>query len=192
VNGNLVITALSQKYASSDYTSTRMTTKGKKQFKFGRIDIRAALPKGKGLWPALWMLGTNIDAVSWPACGEMDIMELTGDLPNRVLGTVHYGANVSQHQQTGQSKYLTGTDNFNDQFHVFSLNWQNNLIEFLIDDVVYQTITPASVGTAPYPFNKTFFFVFNVAVGGDLPGSPDAGTAFPQYMIVDYIRVFQQ
>jgi beta-glucanase (GH16 family) len=192
VNGNLVITALSQKFGSSNYTSSRLTTKGKKQFKFGRIDIRAALPKGKGLWPALWMLGTNIDAVSWPACGEMDIMELTGDLPNRVLGTVHYGANVSQHQQTSQSKYLTGTDNFNDQFHVFSLNWQNNMIEFMVDGQVYQTITPASLGTAAYPFNKTFFFVFNVAVGGTLPGDPDAGTAFPEYMIVDYIRVFQQ
>jgi beta-glucanase (GH16 family) len=192
VNGNLVITALNQKFGSRDYTSSRLVSKGKKQFKFGRIDIRAALPKGKGLWPALWMLGSNIDAVSWPACGEVDMMELTGDLPNRVVGTVHYGASVSQHQYTGMSDYLTGTDNFHDQFHVFSINWENNLIEFMVDGQVYQTITPTSLGTAPYPFNKNFFFIFNVAVGGDFPGNPDPATAFPQYMVVDYIRVFQK
>lgn len=190
-NGHLVITAKKQKFGSSDYTSARLITKGKKAFKFGRIDIRAALPKGKGLWPALWMLGTNIDAVSWPACGEIDIMELTGDLPNRILGTVHFGADVSQHQYISQSKYLSGNANFHDEFHVFSLNWVADKIEFLVDDEVYHTITPASLNGAAYPFNKTFFFVFNVAVGGNLPGAPDASTAFPQSMIVDYVRVFQ-
>ncbi|MBL7829236.1 MAG: glycoside hydrolase family 16 protein, partial [Saprospiraceae bacterium] len=159
--------------------------------KFGRVDIRAALPKGQGIWPALWMLGTNIDAVSWPACGEIDIMELTGNLPNRVLSTVHFGANVSQHQYVSQSKYLSGNDNFQDEFHVFSIIWVADKIEFLIDNEVYHTITPASLNGAPYPFNKPFFFIFNIAVGGNLPGSPDNTTPFPQSMIVDYIRVFQ-
>lgn len=190
-NGNLVITAKKQQFANSSYTSSRLTTKGKKAFKFGRVDIRAALPEGKGLWPALWMLGTNIDAVSWPACGEIDIMELTGDLPTRVLSTVHFGANTSQHQYISQSKYLSGTANFQDEFHVFSMIWVADKIEFLVDDVVYHTITPASLNGAAYPFNKTFFFIFNVAVGGNLPGSPDNSTAFPQHMIVDYVRVFQ-
>jgi beta-glucanase (GH16 family) len=192
VDGNLVITAKKQSFGGDDYTSSRLITKGKQQFKFGRIDIRAALPKGQGLWPALWMLGSNIDAVSWPACGEIDIMELAGNLPNRVVGTVHYGANVAAHQYTSQSKYLSGTDNFQDEFHVFSINWENNLIEFLVDNEVYHTITPASLNGAPYPFNKNFFFVFNVAVGGNFPGNPDNSTAFPQWMVVDYVRVFQK
>ncbi len=192
VNGHLVLTAKKQKYGTSDYTSSRLITKGKKQFKFGRIDIRAALPKGQGIWPALWMLGSNIDAVSWPACGEIDIMELTGNLPNRVLGTAHYGANISQHQYSSMSKYLSGTNNFQDEFHVFSINWEVDKIEFLVDDEVFHTVTPATLNGAPYPFNKNFFFVFNVAVGGNLPGNPDNSTPFPQSMIVDYIRVFQK
>ena len=192
VDGNLIITAKEQKFGEHDYTSSRLITKGKQQFKFGRIDIRAALPKGQGIWPALWMLGSNIDAAGWPACGEIDIMELTGDLPNRILGTIHYGANQSQHQFNSGTKYLDGTETFNDEFHVFSINWENNLIEFLLDGEVYHTITPATLNGAPYPFNKNQFFIFNVAVGGNWPGSPDASTSFPQHMIVDYVRVFQK
>ncbi len=192
VNGNLVITAKKQNFGSSDYTSSRLVTKGKKQFKFGRIDIRAALPEGQGIWPALWMLGSNIDAVSWPACGEIDIMELTGNLPTRVLGTVHFGASSSQHQQSGNSKYLTGNANFQDEFHVFSINWVADKIEFLVDDEIFHTVTPATLNGAAYPFNKPFFFIFNVAVGGNLPGPPDNSTPFPQHLIVDYVRVFQQ
>ncbi len=188
----LVITAKDQKFGSREYTSSRLITKGKKQFKFGRIDIRAALPEGQGLWPALWMLGSNIDAVSWPACGEIDIMELSGDLPNRVVGTVHYGPNSSSAQYNSMSKYLDGDNNFQDEFHVFSINWENNLIQFFVDDVLYHTITPASLNGEAYPFNKNFFFIFNVAVGGNFPGNPDGSTPFPQHMIVDYVRVFQK
>ncbi|MBK6363049.1 MAG: family 16 glycosylhydrolase [Saprospiraceae bacterium] len=189
--GKLVITAKQQKFGSSNYTSSRIKTQGKKSFKFGRIDIRAALPEGKGLWPALWMLGTNITSVGWPNCGEIDIMELTGDLPNRVLGTVHFGQSFAERQKSSNSKYLSGNNNFQDEFHVFSLIWKENLIEFYVDDEKYHTITPANTGAVPYPFNKNFFFIMNVAVGGNLPGSPDASTPFPQSMIVDYIRVFQ-
>lgn len=192
VNGYLVITAKKQQFGTRNYTSSRLVTKGKRQFKFGRVDIRAALPKGKGLWPALWMLGSNIDAVSWPACGEIDMMELTGDLPNRIVGTVHYGANMSQHQYNSMSNYLSGNNNYQDEFHVFSIIWEADKIQFLVDDQVYHTITPASLNGAPYPFNKNFFFIFNVAVGGTFPGDPDNSTPFPQNMIVDYIRVFQK
>ena len=137
------------------------------------------------------MLGSNIDAVGWPACGEIDIMELAGDIPNRVVGTVHYGANTSQHQYNPMSKYLSGNANFQDEFHVFSIIWEADKIQFLVDDELYHTITPASLNGASYPFNKNFFFIFNVAVGGNFPGNPDSSTPFPQRMIVDYIRVFQ-
>ncbi|MDQ3015112.1 MAG: family 16 glycosylhydrolase [Bacteroidota bacterium] len=192
VNGHLVITAKKQNFAGHDYTSSRLITKGKQQFKFGRIDIRAALPEGKGIWPALWMLGSNIDAVGWPSCGEIDIMEMTGDVPNRVVGTVHYGTNLAQHQYNSVSKFVSSGDSYQEKFHVYSINWENNLIEFLVDDVVYHTITPADLNGQPYPFNKFFFFTMNLAVGGAWPGNPDSSTKFPQYLIVDYIRVFQK
>jgi beta-glucanase (GH16 family) len=139
------------------------------------------------------MLGSNIDAVGWPACGEIDIMELTGDLPDRVVGTVHYGANTSQHQFNSVSRFAKDGESYQDEFHVYSLNWENNIIEIMVDGEVYHTITPASLnGGASYPFNKNMFFIFNVAVGGNWPGSPDASTAFPQHLIVDYVRVFQK
>ena len=192
VNGHLVITAKKQSFGGFEYTSSRLVTKGKQQFKFGRIDIRAALPEGQGIWPALWMLGSNIETVGWPACGEIDIMELTGDVPNRVVGTVHYGANVAQHGFKSTSKFAASGDSYQEKFHVYSINWENNLIEILVDDEVYATYTPADLGGQPWPFNKFFFFIFNVAVGGNWPGAPDSSTKFPQYMIVDYIRVFQK
>ncbi len=190
--GNLIITAKKQNFGTREYTSSRLVTKNKKFFKFGRIDIRAALPKGKGYWPALWMLGTNIDAVSWPSCGEIDIMEYTGDLPNRLLGTVHFGNNTADHQYKTFTKYLDGNDNFNSSYHVFSINWEADKIEYLVDDKLYATVTPSTLNGATYPFNKNFFFIFNVAVGGTLPGNPDASTPFPQSMIVDYVRVFKK
>jgi Glycosyl hydrolases family 16/Calx-beta domain len=192
VNGNLVITAKKQAFGNAPYTSSRLTTKGKKAFKFGRIDIRAALPKGQGLWPALWMLGSNIDAVNWPSCGEIDIMELTGNLPQRVLGTAHWAELTGTPRFKGSDFYLSGNDNFQDEFHVFSLNWEADKMEYLVDNKVFYTITPTSLDGANYPFNKNFFFIFNVAVGGSLPGNPDATSVFPQSMIVDYVRVFQK
>jgi len=189
--GKLIIEARKESFGSGAYTSSRLITKGKKEFKFGRIDIRAALPQGQGIWPALWMLGGNISTVNWPACGEIDIMELIGSEPNRVHGTVHYGANTSQHQYKGGSKALAGTAKFSDEFHVFSIVWEQDKIIWLINDVQFYQITAANVAPAAYPFNQNFFFIFNLAVGGQWPGSPDATTNFPQHLIVDYVRVFQ-
>ncbi|MFM2392520.1 MAG: hypothetical protein RLZZ546_497 [Bacteroidota bacterium] len=191
-NGKLIITAKKQSFGNNQYTSSRIVTKGKKFFKFGRIDIRAALPKGKGLWPALWMLGSNIDAVKWPACGEIDIMELSGDIPNRTLSTVHFGANTATHQYKGNSIYLKDNKNFHDEFHVFSLNWVEDKLEFFVDNELFYIVTPSTLGAAAYPFNKNFFFIFNVAVGGNFPGNPDGTAQFPQSMIVDYVRVFNK
>jgi len=190
-NGFLIIEAKEENFAGKNYTSSRMVTKGKQEFKFGRIDIRAALPEGQGLWPALWMLGSNIDTVGWPASGEIDIMELTGDLPGRVLGTAHFGANFNQHQYQTGTNLLEGDAKFSEEFHVFSISWKEDLIQWLIDDQVFHEFTPNDTGVQPYPFNQPFFFIFNLAVGGNFPGSPDASTVFPQRLIVDYIRVFQ-
>ena len=190
--GNMIIEAKEENFGGANYTSSRLVTRGKKEFQYGRIDLRAALPKGKGIWPALWMLGSNLSQAGWPACGEIDIMELVGNDPGRVHGTVHYGTSTATHQQKTASRSLNGGATFNDEFHVFSLVWEENRIRWYVDDVLFHEVTPTTLGAGqPWPFNQPNFFIFNVAVGGNWPGSPDASTDFPQRMIVDYVRVFQ-
>ena len=188
-NGNLIIEARKEPISSFNYSSARLTTQNKKTFTFGRIDIRAKLPVGKGIWPALWMLGTNITSVGWPACGEIDIMELIGTFPNRVHSTLHWKAANGNATNMGSQFNLPSGD-FSQQFHVYSLIWKQDTLECLVDDQLIFRLTKADVGTANYPFNASHFFIFNVAVGGNWPGPPDANTAFPQRMFVDYVRVF--
>lgn len=189
----LVIEAKEEEYDGFKYTSSRLVTENKKEFKFGRVDIRAALPKGQGIWPALWMLGGNFDEVGWPACGEMDIMELLGHIPDEVHSTVHYGKDFKQRQYHGKPKKTKDGSQFSDQFHVFSLVWEKDNMKFLLDDeLIYDVGIDDMKEGQPYPFNKEFFFLFNVAVGGNWPGDPNETTTFPQRMIVDYIRVFQK
>jgi beta-glucanase (GH16 family) len=188
-NGKLTITARKESQGGYNYTSARIKTMGKREFQYGRIDIRARLPKGQGIWPALWMLGANFPTTGWPMCGELDIMELVGHQPNRVHGTAHFGNSVPSTQRSASYGLSSGT--FSDAYHVFTLKWENNLVEWYVDDVKFHTLTPANTGGI-YPFNQKFFFIFNVAVGGNWPGYPDATTVFPQQMDVDYVRVFQK
>jgi beta-glucanase (GH16 family) len=189
-NGNLVIEARKEPVGGFQYSSARITTQNKKTFTFGRVDIRAKLPRGKGIWPALWMLGSNINAVGWPASGEIDILELLGQEPNKSYGYLHYGPSVAAHASRGNS-YTLNSGTFYDQFHVFSMEWKQDQIKLFVDNNNFLTVNKSDLGTTPYPFNAPFFFIFNVAVGGNWPGSPDATTTFPQRMIVDYVRVFQ-
>jgi beta-glucanase (GH16 family) len=188
-NGNLIIEARKEAISGFNYSSARLTTQNKKSFKFGRIDIRAKLPVSKGMWPALWMLGSNISSVGWPACGEMDIMELIGAYPGRVYGTMHWKNSGGAHASKGTNYNLSSGD-FSQQFHVYSMVWAQDLIKCYVDDQLYLTVSATDVG-ATYPFNADQFFIFNVAVGGNWPGPPDATTQFPQRMFVDYVRVFQ-
>ncbi|MEL6671301.1 MAG: glycoside hydrolase family 16 protein [Bacteroidota bacterium] len=195
--GSLVIRALKEStpFNGYDYTSARLVTKNKADFKYGRMDIRARLPKGKGLWPAIWMLSSEekyktnyAPFASWPASGEIDIMELLGDKPNEVLGTVHYGADAWKYK----SAYFDGPD-FSADFHVFTLLWRENCLRFMVDGELYgDPISPSTTLPQGYPFNEYFHFILNVAVGGNLPGNPDATTSFPQDMTVDYVRVYQE
>jgi len=191
-NGNLVITAKRENAGSRAYTSSRLITKGKKSFTYGRIDIRAKLPKGQGLWPALWMLGENISEVSWPKCGEIDIMEMIGGSKDNqdgtVHGTVHWDNNGSYANYGGSTELPFGI--FNDEFHVFSIDWDPQKIVWKLDGVQYHVIDITPPGLDE--FHKPFFFILNVAVGGLWPGSPDVSTVFPQEMQVDYVRVFQK
>ena len=187
--GYLVIEARKETMGTNNYTSARMISKDKKTFTYGRIDFRAKLPKGQGIWPALWMLGNNIGTTPWPACGEIDIMELLGHEPQKTYGTIHWGAAGGASTHIG-GNYSLSSLTFNDKFHLFSLKWEADKMTFLIDDVVYFTANKSQVN-GDYPFDKPFFFIMNLAVGGNWPGNPDATTVFPQRMIVDYVRVFQ-
>lgn len=178
-----------QAEASQNYSSTRIKTQGLESWQYGRIDIRAALPYGQGIWPALWMLGDNFSTSGWPSCGEIDIMELVGgDGANdrTVHGTAHWDSNG--YASYGNSTSLA-TGKFTDEFHVFSIIWDANSIKWLLDDVEYNALTIS--GTDMTEFHQNFFFIFNLAVGGNWPGNPNATTVFPQSMFVDYVRVFQ-
>ncbi len=189
-SGNLIIEARKEAISGFNYSSARLTTQNKKSFKFGRIDIRAKLPVAKGMWPALWMLGTNISSVGWPACGEIDIMELVGSAPSNVKATMHWKDGAGGHASKG-ADYTLSSGNFSQQFHVFSMVWKKDSIRCYVDDHLTTTVTSTDAGPDNYPFNADQFFIINVATGGDWPGPPDASTPFPQQMFVDYVRVFQ-
>ena len=194
-NGYLTIEARKEAFSGSEYTSSRMVTMNKFSFKYGRVDIRAKLPKGQGLWPALWMLGSNFQSAGWPSCGEIDIMEMVGGAntanpprgDNKVHGTTHWDNNGSK-ADIG-SHFTLSEGSFNDKFHVFTLEWTANELKWYVDDQLYFTddITDGNKSE----FRSNFFFIFNVAVGGIWPGSPNETTVFPQQMVVDYVRVFQ-
>jgi beta-glucanase (GH16 family) len=185
-NGRLIIKAIEE--SEDAYTSARVITKGKVEFTYGLIDIRAKLPEGQGIWPALWMLGNDIDQVSWPKCGEIDIMELVGHIPYRSHGTAHYDQNG--HQYKGGSYSIDINESFSDEFHVFSVLWDKEIITWYVDYEKFYQLKLSDIGGS-WPFNKPFFFIFNIAVGGRWPGYPDETTVFPQTMEVDYIRVFR-
>jgi beta-glucanase (GH16 family) len=195
-NGNLVITAARESFTGSDgvtreFTSARLKTSGKFSQTYGRFEARMKLPSGQGLWPAFWLLGDDISQVGWPKCGEIDIMELVGSAPSTVLGTIH-GPGYSG-KAGPSSKYTLPNGRFSDGFHVFAVEWEPDVIRFFVDDTLYATRTPADLPAgARWVFDKPFFIILNVAVGGDLPGPPDSTTVFPQTMLVDYVRVYSR
>jgi beta-glucanase (GH16 family) len=187
-NGNLKITARQELYLGSPYTSARIYSKGKFEQKYGRIEARIKLPLGKGLWPAFWMLGANSDTVLWPQCGEIDIMEYLGSKPTQVLGSVH-GPGYSGGSAVTDT-FTLKNGRFDTDYHIFGIEWGENYINYYVDDVLYNQITPADVA-GEWVFNQPFYIILNIAVGGNLPGSPNGETVFPQTMLVDYIRVYE-
>ena len=193
-DGNLIIQAIKENtpFEGYDYTSARLNSRNKVDLRFGRVEVRARLPKGKGLWPAIWMLPTAEKFGDWPRSGEIDIMELVGDKPREILGTVHYGIDFAN-RDFRSSFYELESGDFSDDFHTFSLLWRENCIRFMVDGEIYgKGITPSQTLPAGYPFNEDFHFILNVAVGGNLPGDPDGSTTFPQQMVVDYVRVYKE
>lgn len=198
-NGFLVITAKEESFETSSYTSARINTRNLFETQYGRFEARIQLPTGKGLWPAFWLLGASCDeddasSVIWPQCGEIDIMEYLGDSPTVAFGSVH-GPGYSGGNSISKELELEN-DRFDTGFHVFGIEWSPNAINYYVDDKLYQTITRADVdeetnGAGQWVFDNPFYIIMNVAVGGNLPGSPNADTIFPQRMLVDYVRVYE-
>ena len=180
-NGVLKIMALKESYLGSSYTSARILSKGKFSFKYGRVDIKAKLPAGAGTWPALWMLGDNIDTASWPACGEIDIMEHAGNRLNTITTALHYPGHSGGNPDVGS----TTIANASTTFHIYSLEWRETYIKIFVDNQLFQTFT----NSASLPFNQNFFLIFNSAMGGSYGGTVDPNFTSSSFEI-DYIRVY--
>jgi beta-glucanase (GH16 family) len=197
--GHLVITALNEQlpsnyycvYSDCQFSSARLNTKGKFAWQYGRFEARMQLPFGQGIWPALWLLGANIDQVPWPDCGEIDIMENIGREPNMVHATVH-GPGYSGANGIGKA-YTLSRGKFADAFHVFALEWEPKALRWYVDGKLHHSLTPAQLPSGKgWVFDHPFYLIVNVAVGGMWPGIPDKTTPFPQRMRVDYVRVYQR
>jgi len=219
-NGLLVISAIQEDYNGSSYTSARLLTKGKFSQAYGRFEARIKVPGGSGLWPAFWLLGENYDVDGWPQCGEIDIMEYRRQEPTMVSGSIHGPGYSGESNPQGHltKSYDLGNDRYDAGFHVFGIEWGPDYINYYIDDVLYNQIRPSDIVVTPadavytlndgvaatdeaeaieptnvtgdWVFNKPFFIIINLAVGGNFPGSPDNGELFPQNMLVDYVRVY--
>ena len=189
-DGNLVIEARQEPFEGSAYTSASLITEPKASWTYGRIEVRADIPEGRGMWPAIWMLGENIGEVGWPDCGEIDIMENVGFEPDTIHGTVH----------TGKYNHVSGTaqgaalsiPQVGKNFHVFAIEWDPQKIDFFVDDRYYFTFANDGQGTASWPFDQKMYLILNIAIGGAWGGQQGVDDQiFPQQMLVDYVRIFE-
>jgi len=197
-NGNLVITALQENYTGTDgiarnYTSARLKTQNLFAQAYGRFEARIKIPRGQGIWPAFWMLGSDITQNGWPKCGEIDIMENIGREPGIIHGSLHGPSSVAPTSDRTSTIFLPAGQNYADDFHVYAIEWEPGAVRYYVDSNNYATFTrvqwPAG---GQWVFDHPFFILLNLAVGGSWPGSPDASTQFPQQMLVDYVRVYSK
>ncbi|MBN1581811.1 MAG: glycoside hydrolase family 16 protein [Anaerolineae bacterium] len=190
-DGMLIIEARKEAYKNYDYTSASLITRGSGEWTYGRIEVRAKLPTGKGMWPAIWMLGTNIDTVGWPACGEIDIMENVGFEPNRVYGNIHTTA-YNHVKKTNKGASLIVSRPY-DEFHVYAIEWFEDRIDFFVDDRRYFTFENESAGSDVWPYDRPQYLILNIAVGGSWGGMQGIDELiFPQQMQIDYVRVYER
>ena len=200
-SGHLVIEVRREPWEGMAYTSARLITRTKVAHRYGRFAARIKLPTGRGIWPAFWMMGDDVEKVGWPRCGEIDVMEFLGHESGTVYGTLHGPARESTTADTdgvpdydngggaGGSFTLDGGRRFPETFHEFAVEWEPDSVRWLVDGKVYQTHSPKNVAPGKWVFDHPFFILLNVAVGGDWPGPPDGTTVFPQRMLVDWVRV---
>jgi beta-glucanase (GH16 family) len=187
-DGMLHIIARKEDFRGMAYTSARLITKGKFETTYGRFEARMKLPWGQGIWPAFWLLGADDEINIWPQCGEIDIMEYRGQEPTVNNGSIHgpgYSASTAI-----TKKYDLKTDRFDTGFHIFGIEWGPDYINFYVDDVLYNQIKPEDV-PGEWVFDKPFYILINVAVGGDFVGPPNNETVFPQTLLVDYVRIYE-
>lgn len=187
-NGNLVITAIKESYQGYDYTSARLKTQNKFSFTYGKVEVRAKLPAGTGVWSAIWMLGNDITSAGWPACGEIDIMEYVGYQPNVVHSAIH---TISSSGNTvNHDSYNLATAE--EEFHIYGIEWTSTEIKFFIDETLHYTYKPTAYNDATWPFNKNQFLILNLAIGGNWGGAQGIDDSiFPQEFSIDYVRVYQ-
>jgi beta-glucanase (GH16 family) len=196
-NGMLVITVRTEgasqytcSYGPCLYTSARLNTLGKFAQQYGRFEARIQIPRGQGLWPAWWMEGSDKPMVGWPACGEIDIMENIGRTPSTDYGSMHGPGDAGAYDLTGNISLPDGGA-LADDFHVYAVEWDRTAVHFFLDQTEFETRVPSDLPPGqPWEFDKPFFLILNVAVGGNWPGNPNASTQFPQTMLVDYVRVY--
>ncbi|MCH8567936.1 MAG: family 16 glycosylhydrolase [Balneolales bacterium] len=189
-DGMLHIRALQEQFSGRSYTSARIRSYNKGDWTYGRFEVRAKLPEGQGLWPAIWMMPTDNVYGGWPQSGEIDIMEALGHQPHISYGSVHYGPVWPNNRfRTGSITKPEGT--FSEDFSVYAIEWEPGVIRFYVDDQLFFIVTENHLAPYNWPFDQRFHFILNVAVGGHWPGYPDETTEFPQEMIVDYVRVYQ-
>jgi len=182
-DGNLVITVKKETVQNNLYTSARMTTKGKKEFIYGKIEARIKMPSAQGLWPAFWMLGANINTVNWPACGETDIMEHI-NTDSLIYGTIHWDNN-------GHAQYGGKTATAPSDYHIYSIEWDSAAIRWYVDGNKYQEATILNNINSTEEFHKPFFIILNYAIGGNWPGQIIDESKLPASMLVDYVRVYK-
>ena len=188
--GNLVIEARQEPYQGYAYTSASVNTRGRFEFTYGRVEVRAKLPTGNGTWPAIWMLGTNISQVGWPACGEIDIMENVGFDPTRIYGTIHTAA-YNWVAGTSKGANLAVANPWED-FHVYSLEWYPDRIDLFVDGQKYFTFRNEGTGVGTWPFDKTQYLQLNLAIGGSWGGQKGIDDSlFPHLYLVDYVRIYK-
>jgi beta-glucanase (GH16 family) len=190
--GNLVITARKEAFAGEAYTSGRMKSYGKFSRTYGRFEARMRLPYGQGMWPAFWLLGDDLEHAGWPGCGEIDVMENRGSERSTIHGSLH-GPGYAGGDAYTQSFALAKGTTFSDDFHVFAIEWEPGTMRWYVDDALYQTRSAETMPRSKkWVFDRPFFMIVNLAVGGMYGGDPDESTPFPQQMLVDYIRVYSR
>jgi len=189
-NGYLLITAIQEDFEGSSYTSARILSKDKFEQQYGRFEARIKTPYGQGMWPAFWMLGANSDEVIWPACGEIDIMEVRGQEPTILFGSVH-GPGYSAGEAITK-RYDLLDERVDSDFHIYGIEWGPDYVNFYIDDVLYNQITPSDLPDQNnWVFDQPFYIIINLAVGGSFVGPPNEETEFPQTLLVDYVRAYK-
>ncbi|SMO88644.1 glycoside hydrolase family 16 protein [Gracilimonas mengyeensis] len=191
-DGNLVIEARKENYSDMEYTSAKLVTQNKAAWKYGKVEVRAKVPETQGIWPAIWMMPTESAYGNWPRSGEIDLMELLGHQPDTVYGTAHFGNSFEDRGHFTKAITLEGGENFSNAFHTYAVEWKPDTLKWFLDGDQYHTMSSSDIKPYNWPFDKPFYLILNVAVGGNWPGNPDETTRLPQQMKVDYVRVYQK